>query len=131
MQIDQWYDNNRGINDGESLPQEYLKAIFDAILQCQIQMRDPVFEAWDDHFLWSEVLQEGAEQLRQATAHGAVPLSFRTQDPALLGIVDGEVFEVLWRPVVAACALIVQSYGHVVVPHGLLSRAPAPGAGIC
>lgn len=33
------------------------RRVYDDICATQIQMRDPIFEAWDDTFVWHEILQ--------------------------------------------------------------------------
>eukprot|EP00667_Euglena_gracilis_P000148 EG_transcript_148 len=107
MQLSAWYANNRGINDGKDLPEAFLKAIFDAILACQIQMREPIFDAWDDEFLWSEVLREARERLGRARQDCPTPLSFATADPGLLGVLDREIFEGVWRPALTSCGRLL------------------------
>eukprot|EP00667_Euglena_gracilis_P000103 EG_transcript_103 len=108
-----WRANNRGINGGKDVPEAFQRKVYDDICATQIQMRDPIFEAWDDTFVWHEILQESEELHRQSLEDqraGLVPLvAFNSTDPRL-GFLDATLFEGLWRSALTAFCGVLQTY---------------------
>jgi hypothetical protein len=99
------------------VPGAYQRQIYDAICANQIQMKDPIFEAWDDTFLWNEAVQESNQaylQQLEDQKQGVAPLLALCSNDPNLGFVDSALFGHLWRPAISSFALILQSYDDAV-----------------
>ena len=86
MEKEQFVRNNRGINEGEDLPYEYLSAIYDTIIHNEIRLTPDELEISEDGFndkKWSFLV-------RQSRTSG----HFQTHAPRIHG---REMFLIVWQ----------------------------------
>ena len=119
MTKDQFIKNNRGINDGEDLPPEYLSELFDQIREAQIQVQRDVGEFMkkeedDEDFrsAWDSILAKH----REVAAASFTPAGMARRNIFKAGMHDREMFTVLVKYTMQALpAVFEKSFDDVVV----------------
>eukprot|EP00884_Botryococcus_braunii_P022699 jgi/Botrbrau1/9112/Bobra.0305s0016.2 len=98
MTVDEFIKNNRGINDREDLPQDFLRDLYHSISRNEIRIssESQAFAAASP-VLWAEIKQqsEGPRGQRLETLGLSTPR------------VDREMFSLMWGPTVAAVSVVL------------------------
>jgi len=122
MTKDQFINNNRNINDGESLPREYLENLYDCIKETQIKLDVDIAEvsgaldmnSWNNLITKNAALQAppvftpAVTARRSESSHPVHAGGLETDDTmwSLLNIYQKDMFLVLAKPVLN-CLLVV------------------------
>eukprot|EP00760_Papus_ankaliazontas_P013457 PhM_4_TR15733/c0_g1_i1/m.32226/K18443/GBF1; golgi-specific brefeldin A-resistance guanine nucleotide exchange factor 1 len=93
----------KGTNGGGDVPEEYMLKTYADIRDNEIRLRDTVYNAFEDDFIWSAEVARSAQQRARMT--------IRSTDSALLGAQDSVVFSVLWRPALKALSFVLDMLG--------------------
>eukprot|EP01062_Namystynia_karyoxenos_P044101 TRINITY_DN3235_c2_g1_i1.p1 TRINITY_DN3235_c2_g1~~TRINITY_DN3235_c2_g1_i1.p1 ORF type:complete len:1668 (+),score=566.68 TRINITY_DN3235_c2_g1_i1:92-5095(+) len=99
MTLQQFFRNNKGINDGKDLPHEYQEAAYAALKRCGIKLTDALHVA-DDHVLWDKLVERGRAEA--AAAAKEPPIGTPAEMDLLL-------FERLCRPAVTALSVVTEA----------------------
>jgi hypothetical protein len=106
LKFDEFKSMNRDIDVGKaSLPDEYLKSIYDEVAAHKIELIDVVQTGFDDDEAWMSELQE-SKAIEETHDRS---ISLRQGDQQSLASYDRQIFEVVWRPCVSAFASLLQA----------------------
>jgi brefeldin A-resistance guanine nucleotide exchange factor 1 len=91
MALEDYRKNLRGVNDGQDFDPEYLSQIYDSIRRREIVMPEEHVGQLGFDFTWKELLRKSRTAGPLLEAHNSA-------------VFDKAMFELAWRPVVAAIA---------------------------
>ena len=113
MSKDEFKRMNRGIDNGNSLPDEYLNEIYDDVRANQIVMIDMIKQGYSNDSVWTLEVMEA----KSRAAHD-LPIGLRTNSSSQLAALDPFVFNVMWRPSVAALLTVLTNVCAACDGHG-------------
>ncbi|KAL0041048.1 hypothetical protein WJX77_003321 [Trebouxia sp. C0004] len=98
MTCNEFIRNNRGINGGDNLPQDFLTSLYDNISKNEIKIStEAVNTAEASPILWSELSLQSKSargKMLQVTSHSSAHL-------------DRDMFSLMWGPTVAAVSIVL------------------------
>lgn len=106
MSLASWYKNNKGINDGNDLPEQYLQDIYNSIRDNEIKMKK------EHQFATDNSATEASEEWAVLIQRTKSAPSFAT---SIVGSHDSDMFQSIWADTTTAFGVVFETTGDEVV----------------